>query len=60
MNIKLAIKKKIGVKISVDTGWRVAVEWVTPLLIINTTTLKKSACQENGGDTNLTASPFVR
>ena len=55
MNIKLAIKKKIGVKISVDTGWRVAVEWV-----INTTTLKKSACQENGGDTNLTASVFVR
>ena len=50
MNIKLAIKKKIDVKISVDTGWRVAVEWV-----INTTTLKKSACQENGGDTNLTA-----
>ena len=40
MNIKLAIKKKIDVKISVDTGWRVAVEWV-----INTT-LKKSACQE--------------
>ena len=58
MNIKLAIQKKIGVKISVDTGWRVAVEWVTPLLIINTT-LKKSACEENGGNTCLSGSSVV-